>query len=225
MLARRAALWIVVIVLAVAIVWVRSGGRYHINRAGRHTIPDLSVTSPLNQPGGAAAPAEAYEIYSALYASPNASPEDEPLAFAVDSATDIPQLNGSCLKPTTAEQREMAEAFVVANIQSHKWEQRFAIPNGYCLLDRNEAAQAEKCIETHGQDTAGCARFGTLRHVRSLGVPGFNREHTRALVSVLKLCGGDCGNGGIFEIEKTGVTWRRADTSDFTRDCSWMYSK
>jgi hypothetical protein len=224
-LARRAVLWIVVIVLAVAMVWVRSGGRYMAKWAGRHTIPDLSVTSPLNQPGGAAAPAEAYEIYSALYASPYASPVDEPLAFTADSATDIPQLNGSCLKPATAEQREMAEAFVVANIQSHKWEQRFAIPDGYRLLARNEAAQAEKCIETHRQDTADCARFGTLRHVRSLGVPGFNRAHTRALVSVMKLCGGDCGSGGIFEVEKTSGAWRRAETTDLTRDCSWMYSK
>jgi hypothetical protein len=218
---RRVALWIVVIALAAAIVWVRTGGRYRSKRAALRAIPDLSVTSPLNQPGGEVAPAEAYQVYAALYASP----QDEPLAFAADSATDIPQLNGSCLKPTTAAEREMAEAFVVANVQSHKWEQRFAIPDEYRLLGRDEAGQAETCIMTNGQDTAGCGLFKTLRHVRLLGVPGFDHEHTRALVSVIKLCApSECGSGGIFEVEKTaGGSWGRAETTDFTRDCSWMY--
>jgi hypothetical protein len=59
--------------------------------------------------------------------------------------------------------------------------------------------------------------------VRFLGVPGTNQNHTRALVSVVRMCGPYCGNGGIFEVEKTGGTWRRADASDFTRNCSWMY--
>jgi hypothetical protein len=59
--------------------------------------------------------------------------------------------------------------------------------------------------------------------VRYLGVPGFDRAHTHALVSVVKMCGRYCGNGGIFEVEKEGKTWRRMDPTDFTRECSWMY--
>jgi len=42
-------------------------------------------------------------------------------------------------------------------------------------------------------------------------------------VSVIKMCGGFCGSGGIFEVAKTNGTWRRTDTKDFTRNCSWMY--
>ena len=60
-------------------------------------ITDLSVSNPLNQPGGGDVAAEAYEVYSALYRQP----QQEPLAFAEESQTDIPQLNGSCLKPST----------------------------------------------------------------------------------------------------------------------------
>jgi hypothetical protein len=37
------------------------------------------------------------------------------------------------------------------------------------------------------------------------------------------MCGPYCGNGGIFEVEKAGGTWRRGDTTDFTSNCSWMY--
>ena len=49
---------------------------------------------PLNQSGGGPAPADAYEVYSALYQAPM----QEPLAFAEDSVTDIPQVNGNCLR-------------------------------------------------------------------------------------------------------------------------------
>src|SRR5215469_251873 len=57
-------------------------------------VPDRSVSSPLNAPGGGPAPADAYEVYSALYQERM----DEPLVFSGDSVTDIPQVNGSCLR-------------------------------------------------------------------------------------------------------------------------------
>ena len=81
---------------------------------------------------------EAYEVYSALYQAPM----QEPLVFSEDSLTDIPQVNGSCLKPRRQEQ-EMTDAFVAANQQSHRWEQKFSIPQGYRLLSHNELAQAQ----------------------------------------------------------------------------------
>jgi len=42
-------------------------------------------------------------------------------------------------------------------------------------------------------------------------------------VSVIKMCGKQCGSGGIFEVEKSGNTWKRSATSDFFNNCSWMY--
>jgi hypothetical protein len=62
-----------------------------------------------------------------------------------------------------------------------------------------------------------------VRHVRFLGVPGFDRSHTRALVSVIKSCGGFCGSGGIFAVEKSGANWKRSAPTAFTQDCSWSY--
>jgi len=183
-------------------------------------IPDRSVSSPLNQPGGGPAAAEAYNVYSALYADP----QPEPLAFAEDSLTDIPQVNGSCLRPSNAGEREMAADFEAANKQSHRWERGFAIPSPYLLLSRAVAAKAQSCIQARtAASSPDCAPYSQLRHVRYLGVPGFDHNHTRALVSVIKVCGGECGSGGIFEVEKTGSTWRRANPSDFTANCSWMY--
>ena len=117
----------------------------------------------------------------------------------------------------------MMDAFVAANRQSHRWEQRFAIPGGYRLIARSDAAQAQHCLETHFQDQRQCESFKGIAHVRFLGVPGFDSTHTRALVSVVKMCGGFCGSGGIFEVEKTGSEWRRSEADDFTRECSWMY--
>ncbi|MDR3750149.1 MAG: hypothetical protein P4K94_01555 [Terracidiphilus sp.] len=134
--------------------------------------------------------------------------------------TDIPQMDGSCLKPSTADEREMSDAFDAANWQSHKWEQKFTIPAGYRLLSRDEADKAEACLGAHGRDTARCANYVQLKHVRFLGVPGFDRAHSRALVSVVKMCGGDCGSSGIFAVEKVGGKWQRSEPSEFTQNCS-----
>ena len=174
---------------------------------------------PLNQPGGGVVPTEAYAVYSALYQAPM----QEPLVFSEDSLTDIPQVNGSCLRPTTAQEHEMTDAFVAANQQTHRWEQKFSIAQGYQLLPRTEFAQAQSCAATHGRDLASCESYKQLRYVRLLGVPGFDHAQDRALVSVIKSCGQFCGSGGIFEVAKIGGTWQRSATTDFTRDCSWMY--
>jgi hypothetical protein len=185
----------------------------------RPTIPDLSISSPLNQPGGGEISAEAYEVYSALYQQP----PQEPLAFVEESKTDIPQVNGSCLKPSTPQEHEMTDALVAENRQSHSWERKFTIPLGYLLLPGSETAKVQDCIANSVKSTADCQTYKSLRHLRYLGVPGFDRTHTRALVSVMKICGNQCGSGGIFEVEKAGNTWKRSETTNFFSDCSWMY--
>ncbi len=214
-------LWLRVslVVLAVVLLWVRLAPRRHITRTPGEAVPDLSKASPLNQPGGGTAPAEAYAVYSALYQAF----VQEPLVFAENSVTDIPQVGGSCLKPSTAEEHEMADAFVAANQQSHQWEPKFTIPQEYQVLANNEVVQAQSCLQSHGRNAAGCEKYQQIRHVRFLGIPGFNHAHTRALVSIIKNCGGFCGTGGIFVVEKTGSTWQRSPITDFTSDCSWMY--
>ena len=159
---------------------------------------------PLNQPGGGVVAADAYAVYSALYQAPM----QELLVFSEGSLTDIPQVNGSCLRPATTQEHEMNDAFVASNQQTHRWEQKFSIPQGYRLLAHSELTQEN---------------YKQLRYVRLLGVPGFDHAHTRALVSVIKSCGHLCGSGGIFAVERMGGTWRRSATTDFTRDCSWIY--
>jgi hypothetical protein len=206
-------------VLAAAILCFRILSPRLTRPDARATIPDLSVTNPLNRPGGGEISAEAYDVYSALYQQPQL----EPLAFAEDSRTDIPQVNGSCLKPSTPQEHEMADAFVAANQQSHRWRKEFAIPAGYLLLSRSATTKAQDCLASGGKSGADCSVYQSLRHVRYLGVPGFDRAHGRALVSVVRMCGTDCGSGGVFEVKKAGSTWVRSEPTDFTRECSWMY--
>jgi hypothetical protein len=210
---------LILVAIAVAIIGLRLIPRHLPRTPSRPSTPDLSATNPLNQPGGGTVPPEAYEVYSALYQVPS----DEPLVFSEKSVTDIPQVGGSCLKPTTPDEHEMADAFVAANAQSHRWEPKFAIPQGYRLLSAADAVEAQGCLQTHGADAAKCGSYRTVRHVRFLGVPGFDHAHTHALVSVIKMCGNFCGSGGIFAVEKTGASWQRAGAADFTRDCSWAY--
>lgn len=213
----RVWLRIVLFFVLVALLWYR----FMPHRARPHRIPqkDLSVTSPLNQPGGGPAPVGAYAIYSALYQQPT----NEPLVFGENSQTEIPQVGSSCLKPSTADEHELSDAFNAANAQSHGWEPKFTIPQGYRILPPMQTAQAMACIEAHGHGPASCSAYKGVLHVRFLGVPGADKSGTHALVSVIKSCGPDCGSGGIFEVEKNGDTWQRAPSTDFTRDCSWMY--
>lgn len=212
-------LWASLAVVALAVLLTLTVSRRHSRLPARSSVSDLSITSPLNQPGGSAVAADAYEIYSALYQEP----QTEPLAFAEDSVTDIPQVDGSCLKPATPQEQEMADAFVAANKQSHRWERRFSIPAQYQVLSREQTETALNCIEKRKQDSASCGPYKQLLHVRYLGVPGFDRTHARALVSIVKKCGAYCGSGGIFVMEKTGTSWRRTEPTEFARDCSWMY--
>jgi hypothetical protein len=210
----------IVLVLVIAVIfWVRLMPHGHLHPAHPPAVNDLSRTNPLNQPGGGPAPQEAYAVYSDLYAGG----ADEPLVFAGASQTDIPQVGGSCLKPSTPEEKTMADGFVAANRESHAWQSQFTIPQGYRVLKPDEVAQVRSCLATGGHDAAACDRYKGIKHVRFLGVPGFDASHTHALVSVIRNCGGFCGSGGIFEAEKSGATWKRVPTSDFTRDCSWMY--
>ncbi|MFZ0632700.1 MAG: hypothetical protein WA374_13325 [Acidobacteriaceae bacterium] len=215
----RLVLRLVLVAVAAVILWVRLVPHGHVRPARTPAVADLSQSSPLNQAGGGPAPQEAYAVYSALYAAG----EDEPLVFSSQSQTDIPQVGGSCLKPSTPEERAMTDSFVAANRESHTWQSQFAIPQGYRVLAPAEVAQVRSCLATGGHDASACDRYKEIKHVRFLGVPGFDANHTHALVSVIRNCGGFCGSGGIFEAEKTGATWKRVPTTDFTRDCSWVY--
>lgn len=216
---RTSWLWACLAVVALAVLLMLTVSHRHSRPSVRSSVSDLSITSPLNQPGGSAVAADAYEIYSALYQAP----QPEPLAFADESVTDIPQVDGSCLKPTTPGEHEMADAFVAANKLSHRWERRFSIPAEYRVLSHEETETALNCIEGRKQDAVGCEPYKQLLHVRYLGVPGFDRTHTRALVSIVKKCGAYCGSGGIFVMERNGNSWQRAEVTEFARDCSWMY--
>jgi hypothetical protein len=213
-------LWASLAIVVFGILLMRLVVPHRVHAPASNAVSDRSVTNPLNQPGGGAVGPEAYDVYAGLYAGS----QPEALAFAEESVADIPQVNGSCLKPSNPEEREMTADFEAANKQSHRWELKFAMRSGYLLLPRAEAAKAQSCIQGGARGAVpDCASYTQLRHVRYLGVPGFDHAHTKALVSVIKMCGADCGSGGIFEVEKIGNTWRRGDPSDFTRDCSWMY--
>jgi len=215
----RLGLRVLLVLVALSVAWHWIGMRWNARMSTAKPVSDLATTMPLNQAGGGVAPAGAYEVYSALYQAPM----DEPLAFAENSATDIPQVDGSCLRPATADEREMTDAFVAANRQSHRWEQKFSIPQGYKLLPHSELMQVQSCLATHGRDAPQCGAYQQIKHVRYLGVPGFDNAHTHALASVIKSCGGLCGTGGVFAVEKTDGGWKRSVTTDFTRDCSWTY--
>ncbi len=213
----RVLLRVLLVVVAAVLLWERFGAHRHEGSPGG--VTDLNTTSPLNQPNGGPVSDEAYAVYSALYKEPM----DQPLAFCEASVTDIPQVDGSCLKPSTAEERQMTDSFVAANRQTHRFEKKFSIAQGYRLLSVNDVDTARRCRVAKDVDSPQCKPYADLKTIRLLGAPGFDDAHSRALVSVIKSCGKLCGSGGIFAVEKSGDSWVRSAPSDFTRDCNWMY--
>lgn len=218
---QQAALLSMIATIAAAIVWIAVTAHRDATRhfeTPHPAIPDRAKTSPLNLAGGGPAPAEAYEVYSDLYRTS----VDEPLIFAEDSVIDIPQLDGSCLHPSTAAEEQLVAAFEAANRQRHRWERRFR-QTAYNLASREEADRIRGCLDTARATGRDCAAYPGVRHVRYLGVPGFSPDGAQALVSVIRMCGADCGSGGIFAMKKAGGRWVRAESTGFTSDCSWMY--
>ena len=215
----RLGLRILLIAVVAALIWGRYLSPHRATKAPVPSTRDLSQAMPMNAPGGGPAPEEAYEIYSALYQAPM----PEALAFAENSVTDIPQVDGSCLKPTTPAERAMTDAFMAGNKQSHQWAQKFSIPQGYRLVSGAETPQMQNCLGTHGRAGPFCEQYKRFTYLRLLGIPGVDPSRTHALVSVIKSCGHLCGTGGIFAVAKTKHGWERSETTDFTRDCSWMY--
>lgn len=214
---------LVLVVIALALLWLRLVPRFMLPSRSR-AVSHLVVTSSINQPGGGPAPAAAYPIYSSLYQASAPGAPNEPLVFAANSQTDIPQIaGGSCFRISSDEERSLAAAFDAANAHSREWQQQFDIPAGYRLLSASEVAQAADCLARHDRKSSQCAGYAQIQHIRYLAVPALDAAGTHALVSVIKSCGAHCGSGGIFEVEKDGASWRRMPETDFTSDCSWVY--
>jgi hypothetical protein len=219
----RLGIRLVLVIVALCLLWFRLVPRL-MRRRHAHGADNVVLTTSLNQPSSEPAPAEAYAIYSALYQAPPPGPANEPLVFAKESRTEIPQIvNGSCLRPSSKGERDLAAAFDAANAHSREWQEQFDIPAGYRLLSSGEVDRVFACFGRHDRTSAQCSAYAQVQHVRYLGVPGLDASGTHALVSVIKSCGAQCGGGGIFEVEKDGATWKRIQETDFTRDCSWVY--
>ena len=220
----RLTLRLVLVIVALCLLWFRLVPRLMQRSHHARAVSDPADAKPINQPGGGPAPADAYPIYSALYQAPPPSSAREPLVFAKDSRTEIPQIvNGSCLRPSNSEERGLASAFDAANAHSREWQPQFDIPAGYRLLSSDEVHQLYDCFGRTDQKSPQCASYAQVRHIRFLGIPALDAGGTHALVSVIRTCGMQCGGGGIFEVEKDGATWKRMPATDFTRDCSWVY--
>jgi hypothetical protein len=97
----RLGMRVLLVLVALTLAWRWIGLRWNAKSSATKPIAVLSATMPMNQAGGGVAPADAYEVYSVLYQAPM----DEALAFGEGSVTDIPQVDGNCLKPTTANER------------------------------------------------------------------------------------------------------------------------
>jgi hypothetical protein len=152
---------------------------------------------------------DAYELYSFILKSAN--------AIAIDVGA---QTNRTCIQPRSQEARAMAAELDRLANQKYAWEARFKLGHEYQLLSGEEIKKAFSPCLTGPSDPVPCPE-SKITEVWHLSAPGFNPDHTRALVSVSRLCGGLCGEGSIRVYRKTVDGWKRED-DDFAT-CVWIY--
>jgi hypothetical protein len=158
---------------------------------------------------------ESYEFYSSIYKNSPSLGADEMIAIG-EEATAVSS-NPHCLKPVAQEERRMAGAFLAIGAQHVKWERRFSFGRAYLLIPPAETKKAIDCIQEY---KLGCEAYTKMRYVRFLSVPVFNRDHTRALLTISRACGGLCGNGSLQVYRKTSAGWEREP--DSFAQCIWI---
>jgi hypothetical protein len=164
---------------------------------------------------------ESYELYSSIYKNSPSLEADEIIGIAAEAVA--LHLNEGCLKPGTEEERKMVEAARAAAADHAEWQQRFDLGHPYRLIPSAEKNRAIDCVQgyTHGKPLPGCDAYLKMRYVRFFSVPIFNGDHTRALVSLSRVCGGLCGDGSLRVYRKIRGGWEQEP--DTFAKCVWMY--
>ena|SRR5581483_10732028 len=125
------------------------------------------------------------------------------------------------LRPSTPEEREMASAVRNQIVGPVQWKRQFEFGRAYVLIPPPEINKAIDCIQfSKDAHLAGCESCANLHYVRFLSIPIFNKDQTKALVSMTRSCGGLCGNGGVFVYHKTKDGWE-LEMNSFA-ECHWL---
>jgi|ERR1017187_3114288 hypothetical protein len=165
---------------------------------------------------------DAYALYSYIYQHSNWLDSSEQMAVAEDIAPFRNDASaGGCLKPETSEERTMVDNAIRLSQDKHKWEaQHFSFGRPLKVLSETQAKEAIDCIGKFQKDQNICQPYKAMRYVRYLSAPGFNHDHTRALVQISRVCGGLCGNGSVSVYRKIRQSWEREERSFAT--CIWV---
>ena len=162
---------------------------------------------------------DSYALYSSIYRDSQSLEADEIIGIAAKPLAI--RLYEGCVKPVTAEEREMVEAARAASNVQTEWEARFDLGRPYRLIPSTETDKAIDCVQDMRmkKGPSGCEAYVKMRYIRFFSVPVFNRDHTRALIAISRSCGGLCGNGGLLVYRKTRAGWEREPDSFAT--CAW----
>jgi hypothetical protein len=163
---------------------------------------------------------ESYALYSSIYKSTNWLEPDEIIGIAAKSTAVVHE---GCLDPATKEEQMMADAARTLSRYHAEWKQQFDFAHVYRLIPSAETNKAINCISaaSRGGDVPGCTAYAKMRFVRFFSIPVFNKNHTRALVAISRVCGGLCGNGSLQVFRRTHGVWE--PEADSFAKCSWAY--
>ena len=165
---------------------------------------------------------EAYDLFSSIYRNSGSLAPDEVLAIGQRVYAQTGDAR-QCVRPRTEEERLMLDNLRQLSQAPHVWEARFDFGRAYKLLGESEIPEAIDCIQPIGRvRPKACDQYVNVRYVRFFSAPGFNKDHTRALFALDRVCGGLCGDGTVFVYRKTARGWEQEPRTFAT--CVWVSS-
>lgn len=164
---------------------------------------------------------EDYAFYSSVYRTSTWLEPSEVVAISERIIATARSTDLACFKPRNAEERGLEKLALQLDGKRAVWKTHFEFGRPYKILSEGDAIRAENCIASHGMQTnESCKPFRGIKYVRYLSLPAFNREHTRALISIWRVCGGVCGEGSVQVYVKTNGIYRQ-ELPTFVR-CWWV---
>ena len=166
--------------------------------------------------------ADSYAFYSTIYRNRSDFAQGEVIAIASHPA-DFPPPPACAPKTRTSEDANMLENAKRQVPAGLLWQERFEFGRSYLLIPPSEVNEAIDCLVSRARGSASpkCVRYKDVQTVRFLSIPAFNLDHTRALVSISKVCGGLCGGGGTLVLALRDGRWVQ-EPNAFAM-CTWVY--
>lgn len=170
-------------------------------------------------PRSTVATKEDYAFYSEMFRRTLQAEPNETIVIAEEAIPIVTAATKDCMHPRDGEERAFAKrASELQNLEA-RWKPEFDFGRPYRIVSAQQAHAIFECFSPRNKD-ASCLEYKRVRVIRYLALPLFNRDHSRAVTAISRICGGLCGEGSVLTFRKQLSGFR--DDDDNFASCWWI---